>query len=74
MELIGLISGFSSNINDLLEWLPAWVEGLTALVVAANGITMLTPTQTDNAILNIILRVLNFISLNILKNKNADDA
>ena len=52
------------------EWLPA----ITALIAGANGITMLTPTQTDNKVLNIVLKVLNWASLNILKNKNADAA
>ena len=50
----------------------AWVAAVTAVVTAASAITALTPTKTDDKILNGILKVLNFLSLNVLKNKNAD--
>jgi hypothetical protein len=53
--------------------IPDWILAITAVVTAANGITALTPTQTDDKILNAILRVLNVLALNIAKNKNADD-
>jgi len=44
-----------------------------AIIAIANVITMLFPSVSNNAIYNGIMKVLNFISLNILKNKNADD-
>ncbi len=50
----------------------AWVAAVTAVVTAASAITALTPTKTDDKILNGVLKVLNFLSLNVLKNKNAD--
>jgi len=51
----------------------AWVAALAALIAAANGITALTPTKADNNVLGIVLQILNWLSLNIYKNKNADD-
>jgi|TARA_R110000824_G_scaffold7797_2_gene35175 hypothetical protein len=50
----------------------AWFAALAVLVTAANSITALTPTKSDDKILSTILGVLNFISLNVYKNKNAD--
>ncbi len=50
----------------------AWVAAVTAVVTACSAITALTPTKADDKILNGILKVLNFLSLNVLKNKNAD--
>jgi hypothetical protein len=44
----------------------------TLPVVIANLITMMTPSKADNKILNVILTILNLVSLNIGKNKNAD--
>lgn len=51
----------------------AWVLALIALMQAASGITMLTPTKIDNQAVDLLLRVLNWLSLNVYKNKNADD-
>ena len=50
----------------------AWVAAVTAVVTACSAITALTPTKADDKILNGILKVLHFLSLNVLKNKNAD--
>lgn len=50
-----------------------WVFALTGLVTAATAVTALTPTRTDDKVLNKILKVLNFVAGNVLKNKNADD-
>lgn len=58
---------------EIWEALPLWLVAITGVVTAANGITALTPTKTDDEILNVVLRVLNFLALNIGKNKNADD-
>lgn len=49
------------------------IHALTAIVTAASTITAITPTQTDNDVLNKVLRVLNVLSINIGKNQNADD-
>lgn len=58
---------------SFFDWLPEWVVAITTVVTAASAITALTPTKVDDQILASILKVLNFLALNIGKNKNADD-
>mgnify|MGYP003146849250 CR=1 FL=1 len=48
------------------------VAAITALVTIANVITSLTPSTADNKALQKILDVLNMLSVNVGKNKNAD--
>ncbi len=60
-------------INNFLDVLPAWVDALLGLSVAATAITALTRTNQDNRVLDIISRVLNVLAGNIGKNRNADD-
>lgn len=58
-----------------MEWLesyPAWLAAITTVVTAATGITAITPTKTDDAFLNAVLRVLNILAGNVLKNRNKD--
>lgn len=55
------------------EILPAWLVAITTLVTAATGVTILTPTKSDDKIIGMILRVLNVLSGNIGQNRNADD-
>ena len=50
-----------------------WFTAVSGVIAACSAITALTPTKTDDAILDGVLKVLNFLSLNILKNKNDDD-
>lgn len=59
-------------MENFIEQLPAWVNALTILVTAATAVTALTPTQADNKVVNVLLKILNFIAGNFLKNKNAD--
>ncbi len=58
------------------DWLPdniaVWVAALTTLFAAAKSITIITPTTVDDKFVNIILKVLNFLALNVLRDKNAD--
>ncbi len=66
------------TISALMAWfaaapIDAWVAALTALVVGANAITVLTPTTVDDKAVNVILKVLNFLSGNFGSNRNADD-
>ena len=61
------------SITAFFDAFPVWVTALLALSAAATGITALTPTKTDDEILNKILAVLNFLAGNFGKNKNADD-
>lgn len=58
----------------IFEALPAWLVAITSVVTAATAITALTPTQTDDRILNAVLRVLNVLAGNFGKNTNKDDA
>lgn len=51
----------------------AWIVAFTGVLTAATAITALTPTQTDNKVVNVILKILNVLAGNVLKNKNADD-
>jgi hypothetical protein len=61
-----------TSITTFLELLPVWVTAITGVITAASAITALTPTKTDDKIINSVLGVLNFLALNIGKNKNAD--
>ena len=62
------------QLNVFIESFPAWLLAITALVTAANAITALTPTTSDDKFVNAILKFLNTLSLNVGKNKNADEA
>lgn len=53
--------------------LPVWISMALTLVGAVSAITAVTPTKSDDKIVDAVLRVLNILSLNIGKNKNADD-
>jgi len=57
---------------EFLSEIPSWVNGVTGLVTACTAITALTPTKSDDAAINVVLKVLNFLSGNIGKNRNAD--
>ena len=52
--------------------LAGWLAGFTAVVTAATAITALTPTIVDDKAISFILKVLNFLAGNFLKNRNAD--
>jgi hypothetical protein len=51
----------------------AILTAVTAIVTGASIITAMTPTKSDDKIVSGALRVLNWLSLNIGRNKNADD-
>lgn len=62
-------------INLIINWidqLPAWINAITGVVTAATAVTILTPTKSDDKILNTILSILNMLAGNVGKNKNAD--
>lgn len=50
------------------------VAQVSEIVAFASTVTMAMPTRwKNNVVMDIISKILNFASLNILKNKNADD-
>ena len=59
-------------VNIVLAAGPEWVDAVAKLVAGATAITMLTPTKTDNKVINVALTVLNWLAGNVFKNKNAD--
>ena len=61
------------QLETLFTNLPVWISMALTLVGAISAITAATPTRSDDAVIDQILRVLNILSLNIGKNKNADD-
>ncbi len=62
-----------ATLSNIWAQMPVWLTTITYIVTLASSITMLTPTNVDNKFIDGLLRVLNWLSLNIFKNKNADD-
>jgi len=56
-----------------IELIPGWVAAISVLVVALSGITALTPSKSDDKVVNMILKFMNILALNVGQNKNADD-
>ena len=61
------------QLELLFTNLPVWIGMALSLVGAVSAITAVTPTKSDDKVVAAVLRVLNILSLNIGKNKNADD-
>lgn len=61
------------QITAILEAAPVWLTAITGVVTAATAITALTPTRSDDEIIDKVLRVLNILAGNVGKNRNADD-
>ena len=61
-----LITNIYANNGEL-------IAAITGVITASNAITACTKSTVDNKILNIILKILNFMSMNFGHNKNADD-
>ena len=70
MEELSLIEQIMAFLSS--EGFSDWLLAITGTVTAATAITALTPTKKDNKALDIILKVLNVLAGNILKNKNED--
>ena len=57
-------------MEDLLVKIALYVG---SAITIANAITACFPSVGENKYYNIVMKILNFISINVLKNKNADD-
>lgn len=64
---------FMTSVFAFFDAFPGWLVAITSVVTAATGITALTPTKSDDAIVNTILKFLNLLAGNFGLNKNADD-
>ena len=53
--------------------IPEWFQAICGMVTAATAVTALTPTKSDDRIVDMVLKVLNVIAGNVMKNKNMDD-
>jgi|TARA_R110000796_G_scaffold196620_1_gene313023 hypothetical protein len=51
---------------------PSWLVAATTIVTTVSAVTALTPTRSDDKVINSILTVLNILSLNVGANRNAD--
>ena len=61
-----------NTIILFFDELPPWLNAITGVITAATAVTILTPTKTDDKIVDTILGVLNFLAGNFGKNTNAD--
>lgn len=50
---------------SFLASLQQWVLAVTSVVTAASAVTALTPTKADDKIRSALLKILNFLALNI---------
>lgn len=62
-----------SAIYSIMNALPLWLTLFSLVVTASTVITSMTPTKVDDKIVNTLLKILNILSGNVGKNKNADD-
>jgi len=60
-----MITNIMANVPDILA-------AAGTVCVAANAITVLTPTKSDDKVLGWILSIINFLSMNFGKNRNKD--
>ena len=51
---------------------PSQLVAATTIVTTLSAVTALTPTRSDDKVINSILTVLNILSLNVGANRNAD--
>ena len=61
------------QITAILEAAPVWLTAITGVVTACTAITALTPSRSDDEIIDTVLKVLNILAGNVGKNRNADD-
>ncbi len=52
-----------------LDWV-AILAAISMIVTGLSAITTMTPNKSDDAVVNAVLKALNFLSLNFGRNKN----
>ena len=57
---------------NIIDKLQVWLPAVTGLITSCAVIATLTPTKTDDKIIQKILDVINFVGLNIGKAENKD--
>lgn len=60
----------------MIDWiasLPKLVHALTLLVTSASLIASITPSKSDNVIVDFIAKCINVLGINVHKAKNADE-
>lgn len=58
---------------DIFQTIQPYLGATAGVVTAATAITAITPTKSDDKIINIVLKVLNILAGNVFRNKNKDD-
>jgi hypothetical protein len=69
------MSTVESSSVFILSWVSSWpsyVHAIFGIVSAATALTALTPSKADDRVVNWVLRVLNVLAGNVMKNKNKD--
>lgn len=56
----------------IVEVVQVWLPAITGVISACAVVATLTPTKTDDEILQKILDVINFLGMNIGKAENKD--
>lgn len=51
-------------LQFIVDYGPTVVAAVTALVTVASAAARLTPTQSDDKVVDAVLRILNFLALN----------
>ena len=57
---------------NVYEQAVVYLPAVAGVVAAASAVTALTPTKVDDTVVDAVLKVLNFLALNVGKNTNAD--
>jgi len=50
-----------------------WLHAASLICLAATVFTALTPSTHDDAVVNTILKIINMLAGNVLRNRNADE-
>ncbi|MEC9434082.1 MAG: hypothetical protein VYD87_14355 [Pseudomonadota bacterium] len=60
------------TLTTIIDALPAWLNALALLITAAAAIATLTPSKSDDRLINAALKLVNLLALNVARAKNAD--